>query len=236
MRHSLKPLLITAAFLPAVASAQDQAPRPVFSEPYTVADARAAYEAIDERWDQTQIEQQARLSEHEGDFTTFVRSDPILQDVTWAYDSCTDMVSLIPPPGDGWGISSEASNVKTPIGEDRAEVIYVRFDPALQSDDEAFFQTEEYITINVSRSPESVQLFEMMYPQEALRASLFEPGPYNYPLMMQANSTVLGDISVGVSANRAEDAEEMLTRIIGCAIKSGLIAEVVDPATLDPVP
>ena len=229
-------VLAATACLPTLLHAQEDAPRLVFFEPYTTADARAAYEEIDKRWDQTQIEQQARLSEHDGDFATFVRSDPILQDVSWAYESCTDMVSLIPPPADGWGISSEASNVKTPIGEDRAEVIYVRFDPALQSDDEAFFKTEEYITINVSRSPELVQLFEMMYPQEALRASLFEPGPYNHPLMMQANSTVLGDISVGVSANRGEDAEEMLTRIIGCAIKSGLIAEVVDPASLDPVP
>ncbi|MCH2076577.1 MAG: hypothetical protein MK180_06780 [Rhodobacteraceae bacterium] len=236
MARPLTYLLAVSICVPSWASAEDQAPRPVFSEPYTVSDASAAYDAIDSRWDQTQIEQQERYSKHEGDYTTFVRSDPILQSVSWPYETCTDLISLIPPPVEDWGISSDASFVENPVKEDRAELIYVRFDPELQSDDEAFFQTEEYLTIMIARSPETVQAFEMMYEQEALRSVIFTAGPYNYPLMNQTNATIFGNISVGVTSNREEVATQYLTEIIGCAIKGGLVADIIDPASLDPVP
>ena len=89
--------------------AEAQETRPIFSESYSVADAMAAYSEIDRRWDEAQAEQQSRFAAFEGDHADFVRSDPILQDVEWPYEECTSVVSLIPPPMPGWGISSDAS-------------------------------------------------------------------------------------------------------------------------------
>ncbi|MEM8537725.1 MAG: hypothetical protein AAGF56_07675, partial [Pseudomonadota bacterium] len=135
-----------------------------------------------------------------------------------------------------WGISSNASIIRSPISADAAEVQYVRYDPALQSDDPAFYQTEEYVTITATKSAEGVQAFELMYANEGLRAAVFTAGPYNYPIMMQTQGTVVGDVSIGVISTNQEVANAYLTRMIGCAIKSGMIAAEVDPASLDPVP
>ncbi|MEM8538165.1 MAG: hypothetical protein AAGF56_09915 [Pseudomonadota bacterium] len=80
------------------ALADDQPPQPVFSEPFTAPDALAAFAEIEARRQVAEAEQQARFSAFEGDMADFVRSDPILQRVTWPFENCTDVASLIPPP------------------------------------------------------------------------------------------------------------------------------------------
>lgn len=217
-------------------AAEDKPPQPVMSEPYTSANALEAYTEIHARWEVSQAELANQYSAADGDVDKIVLKHPIHQRVTWPYETCSDVITMIPPPSGEWGISSDASIIRNPVTEERAEVTYVRYDPALTPDDEDFYRTEEYVLITVARSPESVQLFEMMYPNEAMRASLFEPGPYNYPLMMQTLGTLVGDISIGVSSTNEEVANAYLTQMIGCAIKNGLIAEQIDPASLDPVP
>ncbi|SHH33612.1 hypothetical protein SAMN05444003_2860 [Cognatiyoonia sediminum] len=216
------------------AEAQDT--RPIFSESYSVADALAAYAEIDRRWDEAQAEQQSRFVAFEGDQADFVRSDPILQDVEWPYEECTSVVSLIPPPMPGWGISSDASYVQIPVSDENAEVTYIRFDPSLTSADREFYQTEEYVSIRVVKSVETQQFFEMMYAQEAMRSAMFDLGPFNYPMMKQTDGVVLGDVGVAVTATNPETQKAYLELIVGCAIKSGFISELVDPASLKSVP
>ena len=227
-------LLIGSLAIPAAAEVKP--PQPVLSEPYFSANALAAYKEIQARWEVSQAELASQYSAADLDLKNIVRTHPVLQRVSWPYETCNNVITMIPPPTGEWGISSDASIIRTPVTEDRAEVTYVRFDPALESDHEDFYQSEEYVLITVMRSPEAVQLFEMMYPNEALRAAMFEPGPYNYPLIIHTLGTLVGDISITVSSSNEKVANAYLTRMIGCAIKSGLIAKQIDPASLDPVP
>ena len=235
MKSSSIGLALIGALWGSQSYSETQPPRPTFSESYSVSDAQEAYDEIDRRWDVSQAEQQARFAAFDGDPTNFKRSDPILQRVAWPFEECTDVISLIPPPMDGWGISSEASNIQNPVSAERAEVTYVRFDPELSSDDPDFYQTEEYVIVRVGWSVESKQLFDMMYAEEAMRTMMFEPGPFNYPIMKQTEGAILGDLSVGVSSTSPEVQNEYLTTILACAIKSGLASDLIDPADLLPV-
>lgn len=216
--------------------AEDQPSQPVFSEPNTSTNALVAYEEIQARWEEYQAELVELYASYEGDLADFVPPHPLLQRVAWPYETCTDVVTLIPPPTGDWGISSSASNIRSPIAEDQAEITYVRYDPSLKSDDDDFYRTEEYLLITATKSPESKQLFEMLYANEAMRATMFETGPYGYPLLTQSEGTVVGDIAISVSSTNEAAAEEYLTRMLGCAIKSGFIAEQIDPSSLDDVP
>lgn len=233
--HLIRGTLICAALHLAPMTLAEEG-RPVFSEPYVVANAGAAYTEIDVRWDAAQAEQQARFSAFEGDASEFVRNDPILQQVSWPYEDCTDLISLIPPPMEGWGVRSDASFVKNPVGPERAQVGYVRYAPGMSSAEEGFFGTEESVSASFSTSPDMVQFFGMMIGQEAMRDVAFDEGPYGYPLFKHTNRTLLGHVTVEVSATQPEDAQLYLQEIIGCAIRTGLIAEGVDPESLRPDP
>lgn len=212
--------------------AQTNDVRPVFSEPYTVSDARAAFVAINERWDAAEAEQRARFSAFDGKIDDFVRTDPILQRVSWDHDTCVNLISLIPPPQNGWGLRSEASFVEIPVSDTRAQVVYVRYGAGLASDDEAFFSSEQSVSVVLSTSPDMVQFFDMMMGQEALRDASFDKGPFDYPLLKHSNKTLLGDVTIDVTATRPEDARLYLQEIIRCAIENGMIAASVDPDAL----
>ena len=219
-----------------VSSASEQFNQPVLSEPYTAANALAAHKEIRARWEVSQAELATQYSAVDVDLNNIVRTHPVPQRVSWPYETCSDVITMVPTPTGEWGISSDASIIRSPVTEDRAEITYLRFDPALNPAHKDFYQSEEYVQITVMRSPEAVQLFEMMYPNEALRAAMFEPGPYNYPLMTQTLGTLVGDISIAVSSTNENAANAYLTQMIGCAIKSGLIAKQIDPTSLAPVP
>ncbi len=223
--------LILALGLGAAEVQADEA-RPVFSEPYSVSDARAAFAEIDMRWDMAEAEQQARFMAFNGKIEDFVRSDPILQQVSWDYDTCINLISLIPPPLKGWGLRSEASFVEIPVSDTGAQVEYVRYGAGLGSADEGFYPSEESVSVVLSNSSDMVQFFDTMMAQEMLRDASFDQGPFNYPLLKHSNKTLLGDITVDVTATRPEDAQLYLQEIIGCAIKNGMIAAGVDPDAL----
>jgi len=225
--------LICALFLSVGGvNAQDAETRPVFSERYETEDVLSAHVEVKSRWDQSQEEQAKRFSEFDGVLDDFVRTDPILQDVTWDYGACSDVISLIPPPLEGWGLRSEASYVEIPVSEERAQVHYVRYDPALGSGDDTFYQSERSVALNISISPDNEQFFEMMLGQQGMRDVLFDAGPYNYPLMKGTNRTQLGPYMIEVSATDPEDATAYLTRVIACGVKGGLLAPGLDPTTL----
>jgi len=220
--------------LASAASAQDA--RPVFSEPYTVADAAEAKAALEARWAAAEAEQRARFSAHEGDLDDFVRTDPILQAVGWEYGTCTDMVSLLPPPMDGWGLGSNIQSTPMTLDEQRAEVFYKIFDVGLPSDDPDFFGTEESVVIRINDQPEMVELTKMRMENEMMREIAYDAGPYGYPIEKFGNRAVLGKYTVDVSGTDEASALAYFTQIIGCAIDGGLIADGLDPASLRDTP
>lgn len=226
--------LVTMAASTVSADAED--PRPVMSAPYTVDNARAAYDEVRSRWLAAQQEQEARYSAFDGELEDFVRSDPILQAVSWPYGACTDMLSLIPPPSDGWGLRSEAPFTTNPVEESRAEVWMVTYDQSLTSDDSDFFASERSVHIRVGVSPDSKAFWDMALSQAGMRDAMFEPGPYNYPVTIAGSEVLLGDVLVSVSSTDEAAKLAYLEQIVGCAIESGMIAEGVEPTTLRETP
>lgn len=218
------------------ASAEPKDLRSVMSAPFTVDNAQAAYDEVRSRWVAAQKEQQARYSAFKGKLEDFVRSDPILQAVSWPYGACSDMMSLIPPPLDGWGLRSEAPFTKNPVAGERAEVSMVTYDQNLTVDDPDFFGSERSVQITVGISPDSKAFWDMAISQPAMRAAMLESGPYNYPIMIMGGGVVLGDVLVSVTANEEADKLAYLKKMIGCAIQNGMIATGVDPATLSETP
>ena len=234
LKTSVLACLVTMAASTVSADARD--PRPVMSAPYTVANARAAYDEVRSRWVAAQQEQQARYSAFDGELEDFVRSDPILQAVSWPYGACSDMLGLIPPPMDGWGLRSDAPFTTNPVEEERAAVWIVTYDQDLTSDDDDFFASERSVHIRVGVSADSKAFWEMALSQAAMRDAMFEPGPYNYPVTIAGADVLLGDVLVSVSSTDETAKLAYLEKIIGCAIESGMIAEGVDPATLTETP
>ncbi len=228
--------LCIASLMVSTAFADDLVVRPVMSAPYEVASARVAMGEIKTRWDAAQIEQQNRFAVFEGDFQDFVRSDPIMQDVTWPYDTCTDLISLIPPPNDGWGLRSDASFTQNPVDDVRAQVGLVTYDLDLSSDHPDFYGTERSVFITLSAAPENRTFWEMAMNEPALRAASFKPGPYNYPIGLHDGGVLLGDVFVRVSGTDEADSLRYLEQMIGCAIQSNMIADGVDPSTLRETP
>ena len=92
------------------------------------------------------------------------------------------------------------------------------------------------VVTDVVKSAETQQFFEMMYAQEAMRSAMFDLGPFNYPIMKQTDGVVLGDVGVAGTATNPETHSAYLELIVGCAIKSGFISDLVDPTSLLPVP
>lgn len=225
-----------ALLLASMSAAHAQEARPVFSDPYTVADAAEAKAELEARWEAAEAEQMARFSTHEGDLSDFVRTDPILQAVTWEYGACTDMVSLLPPPMDDWGLGSNVESTRMTLEDERAEVFYKTFDASLPSDDPDFFGTEESVVVRINDQPEMVELTKMRMENEMMRDLAYDEGPYGYPIEKFGNRALLGKYTVDVTGTDEALALAYFTQMIGCAIEGGLIAEGIDPATLRDTP
>ncbi|MDO6591217.1 hypothetical protein DS901_17240 [Loktanella sp. D2R18] len=219
-------------FLATPTFAQDVLAQPLMSEPYAAENAQTAMDEIKLRWDAAQQEQQDRFAAFSGDYNDFVRSDPILQNVTWPYEACTDLISLIPPPLDGWGVRSDAPFTQNPIEDKRAEFGLVTFDADVPTNDPAFFGSEDSVSISLSASVDNVVLWNMMYGEPTMRESMYVPGPYNYPVSNMDGSVLFGDVLVRISATDETNAQLYLETMIGCAIAGGMIAEGIDVTTL----
>ena len=227
--YSLRTTVVLSSLtLPFGAAADNVSQQPVLSDRYEVADAMAAMEEVMSRWDAAQAEQQARYSAFDGDFSDFVRSDPIFQDVTWQYGACIDLVSLIPPPAENWAIRSEFAGRENSITEERAEIFFVSYNPALESDHPDFWSGQKTVTIRITSAPEQTQSLLMMLSEPMLRDAMFEPGPFGYPKQRFANTTLLGPYKVDVTGTGEEAPAQYFEQIVGCAIDNGLIAEGVE--------
>lgn len=219
------------------AQAQDMTAQPLISEPYTVVDARAAMDAIMARDDMAEAEDRRRFSDFEGPMDEFVTSQPVFQDVSWDYGPCTDLVSLIPPPMDGWAIRSDFGRVENPISDARAEIFYEYYDHGIAPSEQGFSDPSNMITIRVTESADSAEYMSMMLDNEAMRSAMLASGPYGYPVMKMApGSTQLGPYGIQITGNSPERVQMYLTQMIGCAIDNGLILEGVDPASLTSTP
>jgi hypothetical protein len=227
---------VIALIAAAPVMADDITMQPLMSEPYTAENAQTALDAVKLRWDAAQQEQQNRFAAFDGEVSDFVRSDPVLQNVTWPYENCTDLISLIPPPLDGWGLRSAAPFTKNPVEAERAEFSLVTYDPTIPTNDPAFYGSEESVYIAFSASPDSLELWKMMYNEPSLREQMFVPGPYNYPVSGMDGGVQLGEVSIKISGTDEDAANMYLEVIIGCAIAGGMIAEGIDPTTLSLTP
>lgn len=208
----------------------------MFSEPFTVADAAEAKLEIEARWEAAEAEQMARFTSHEGDMNDFVRTDPIVQMVSWEYANCADLVSLLPPPMPGWGIGSNVESTRITLEDVRAELFYKTFDPSLPSDHPDFVRSEESVVIRINDQPEMVELTKMRMENEMMREIAYNAGPYGYPIEKFGNRALLGKYTVDVSGTDEALALAYFEQMIGCAIEGGLIAEGIDPATLRDTP
>lgn len=211
------------ATLTFVSAAHAQDTQPVFSEPYEVSDARQAMDNVRARWQAAQAEQMERYSKHKGTLEEFVRNDPVLQDVSWPYGTCTDMLSLIPPPLEGWGLRSSRPFPKNPIGEEQAEISYVTYDATGR---------ERSVTINLTSAAVSVEALESMLSNEMMRDAAFDKGPYNHPIGKYGSGALIGNVVVNISGTGEQPAAEYLSAMIKCAINSGFLAKGIDPGTL----
>lgn len=209
---------------------QAQETRPVLSERYTVSGPVEAVQEATARSEMANDEQLERFSKHEGPFDTFVRSDPVLQNVTWEYGHCTDIFSLLPPPMENWGLRSETLVVHKPqIDETRIEVSYVTFG-APDSDEPP---AEKSVTIEISADQAQVEALAKIFNDPGLRPVLLTEGPYGYPIQpYAATSTMLGNYIVNVTGTGEDNAALYFRQMLRCAIENGLIADGVDPATL----
>jgi len=219
-------------------AAQDAPNRPVFSEAYVVDGLMAGIAEATARSKAAAAEQMTRFSQYEGALEAFVRNDPILQQVNWPYGTCTDMLSLVPPPMDGWGLRSETLAIQTPnITDTFVEVSYVTFDASDDGQGDDVSAGEQSVTITINADPAAAVTFGIGFTDPNMRAALLTDGPYGYPILPYGgHTTLLGSYLVDVTGTDTEDAALYFGHMIRCAIDNDLIAKGLDPATLSEMP
>ena len=231
--------LTTSLFLvlPAIAMAQEATKRPVLSDVYVASDPLDAVAQAMLRSKLAEDEQLARFQAHDGGIDTFVRNDPILQRVSWPYETCTDLTSLLPSPIDGWGLRSETLSNQAPnISDSFLQISFVTFDPSPDLRGNDVFATEQSVTITINADPGASAAFGIGFTDPALRDMLLTEGPYGYPILPYGgHSTLLGPYLVDVSGTGTENAALYFDRMVRCAIESGLIAEGLDPAMFNDI-
>ncbi len=239
----IKPTFLTAAFysamcLASAVFAQDMPNRPILSERHVEPDVVTAIAAARERSVLANQEQIDRFSQFEGAIEDFKRTDPVLQQVSWPYGTCTDLHSLVPPPFDGWGLRSETlANEIQETAETFFVINYVTFDQSSGLQDDDLYRAEQTVSISINGAPEVSTSFEMQYANPDLRNVLFVDGPYGYPVLpYDLNSAVLGQYLVRVTGTGEENATKYFQQIVRCAIDNGLIAKGIDPETLQDTP
>ena len=109
------------------ATAQDRSAQQLISDRYIEPDARTAYDALDARWEAAEAIQFADVVQLGGDWADYVPKHPLLQNITWPYETCIDVVSFVPPPQDGWAIQTQVSSTSNPIKDDVAEARYIEY-------------------------------------------------------------------------------------------------------------
>lgn len=163
-----------------------------------------------------------------------------VEPITWDYGTCLNARTLIPSPLEGWGLLNDMSVGEWPIDDDNARLVLTKaggpHDPPSLGRSAANDSTAIYISSGTA----TVKALQDMFSNEQLRPTFFTTGPYNYPVRKGVpgalhQEALLGPYRVLIDGNNADDGE-YFRQIIQCAIKSGLVAEGVDPTSLRDTP
>ncbi len=184
---------------------------------------------------EAQLEAAARRDGAPVDPQTGQRVDAQIEAISWEYGPCTDAQSLLPPPPEGWGLLNDTPLGEWPIDAENARINYTYEDPSLEAGTPEYGASLENLSIYISSGTASTQALANALLDPTLREIQFEPGPYNYPVMRFGRSVLLGAFYVQLDGTGAQ-LDETFDKIIKCGIESGLIAEGVDPSSLELAP
>ncbi|MEQ3746304.1 MAG: hypothetical protein ABNH53_08760 [Henriciella sp.] len=161
-------------------------------------------------------------------------------DVTWEYGPCWDAASLLPPPMETWGIVSDLSRGEWPNTPKMARITYSSVDDTLEPTSAEYGASRENISIYISSGTPSVSGMADMYANEQLKDVMLAPGPFGYPIRktpagFPGRTVLLGDYLVQLDGT-GKDMDRYFETIVKCGIQGGLIAEGVDPSSLQVTP
>lgn len=161
-------------------------------------------------------------------------------EVSWDYGPCQDAASLLPPPMKTWGIISDLSRGEWPNTAEMARITYTSVDESLDPTSAAFGASKETISISISSGTASVSGMADMYSNEQLKDVMLAPGPFGYPIQktpagFPGRTVLLGAYLVQLDGT-GKDMDRYFETIIKCGIEGGLIADGVDPSSLQVTP
>jgi hypothetical protein len=161
-------------------------------------------------------------------------------DVSWEYGTCLDAASLLPPPFETWGIVSDLSLGEWPATPEMARITYTSVDESLDPASAEYGASKQNISINISSGTASVSSMADMYSNEQLKGVMLMPGPFGYPIQktpagFPGRTVLLGPYLVQLDGT-GKDMDRYFETIVKCGIEGGLIAEGVDPSTLQITP
>lgn len=219
----------TATLAPSLAQANiDESERPKFSAPLEAEHALDAFTQAKEIGGAAEADLQSRYLADPDREEPHKRTDPILYDVSWPYQACSDINTILPPPMDGWGIRALTAQKSIPITETNATVHYYAYADAQNPED--FPKTS--VTFKMSSNPADVEGMGIFLSRPEMRSVMFKDGPFGYPVMKMQTGALVGDVLVYISATDEVDAEKYLEKIIGCATKSQFLPEGIDAEQL----
>ena len=163
-----------------------------------------------------------------------------IMDVTWEYGPCRDAASLLPPPFETWGIISDLSRGEWPSTAEMARITYTSVDQTLDPTSAEYGASKENISIYISSGTPSVSGMADMYSNEQLKDVMLEPGPFGYPVRktpagFSGRTVLMGSYLVQLDGT-GKDMDLYFETIVKCGIQGGLIADGVDPSSLQVTP
>ena len=164
---------------------------------------------------------------------------PIIE-VSWDYGPCKDAASLLPPPMETWGITSDLSRGEWPNTPEMARITYTSVEESLDPTSAEYGASKENISIYISSGTPSVSGMADMYSNEQLKDVMLAPGPFGYPIQktppgFPGRTVLLGPYLVQLDGT-GKDMDRYFETIVKCGIEGGLIADGVDPSSLEVTP
>ena len=224
----------------APATSSDAAPGEVTAEPLTrAAPPTGPIEAAnvsDARDQLAELDEARRAYAYE----TGANLGSSIIDVSWQYGPCQDAASLLPPPFETWGIISDLSRGEWPSTAEMARITYTSVDRTLDPTSAEYGASKENISIYISSGTPSVTGMADMYSNEQLKDVMLEPGPFGYPIRktpagFPGRTVLLGPYLVQLDGT-GKDMDRYFETIVKCGIQGGLIADGVDPSSLQVAP
>ncbi len=136
---------------------------------------------------------------------------------------CTTAEGLLLSPLENWELFNGAG---PQISETEASVRYSLI--LERNEDGSFVDTSlaETAGIRITNDPATVDYARRFF-QDEMFATMLEPGPLGYPVMMGGYATVLGDFQISVDGN-GPGTPMYLGEILKCGLAAGLAPVVPD--------